>query len=209
MCLLPAMMPDRCIECAGAPVLGVHWLCSAHVHARAAEAGLCGSAETGPVVAREAAMLRALVFDFPASCSVREFIARVRYALNVLGSRTRVADLVSLHGASMRVSHRVTRGEMGELLCSLLEFVYRNASVSETLVASCAGRVREWYPELICTASLGAVMKGERMLYAIERATGARGFLVFADLLLAFAGALCRDVLENVYTCYARHIRAQ
>jgi hypothetical protein len=69
-------------------------------------------------------------------------------------------------------------------------------------------RGREWYPRLICTASLGAVLKSERVLRALEIATGTRGFLVLADITLALAGVLCRDVLAYVYTWYARQIRA-
>ena len=201
-------MPERCLECSRALVPGVHWLCLSHMHARAVGAGLCGSAETGPVLTREAEMMRALVFDFPASCGVHEFIARVRYVLGILASRTREADIRILHGANMRVSHRVTRGEMRDLICSFFEFVCRNAHVSHDLVASCAGRVREWYPRLICTASLAEVMKSERVLQALELATGTRGFLVLADITLALAGVLCRDVHGHVYTWYARQIWA-
>jgi hypothetical protein len=200
-------MLERCLECAGALVPGVHWLCLKHMHARAAKAGLCGSSDTGPVVAREAVFLRALVFDFPESCSFNEFIARVRYVLNILCSRTREFDLLVLHGAYMRVSHRVSRNEMRDLICSFVEFVCRNAHVSRTLMDACAIFVRAWYPRLICTASLGAAKKSERMLHALERAAGARDFLVLADITLAFAGVLNRDVLEHVYTCYAREIR--
>ena len=201
-------MLERCLECSRALVPGMHWLCLSHIHARAARAGLCGSAETGPVVAREAVMLRALVFDFPASCGIDEFIARSHYTLGILGSRTRVADLVVLHGAYMRASHRVTRGEMLDLVYSFFEFVHRNAHVSQRLVASCADRVREWYPRLICTSSLGAVLRSERVLRALELATGTGGFLVLADITLALAGVLGRDVLALVYTWYARQIRA-
>lgn len=201
-------MLEQCLECSSALVPGSHWLCVSHIHARAVCAGLCGSAETGPVVTREAAMMRALVFDFPASCSVHEFIARVRYVLAIIGSRTREADLCSQHGAYMRVSHRVTRGEMRDLICSLVEFVCRNAHVSQDLVTSCAGRVREWYPKLISTASIGEVMKSERVLHALELATGTRDFLILADITLALAGVLCRDVLTHVYTWYARKISA-
>lgn len=162
-----------------------------HMHARAANAGLCGSAEAGPVVAREAVVLRALVFDFPASCSFHEYVARVRYVIDVLGSRTRQGDLLWLHGAYMRVSHGVSRNEMRDLICSFVEFVCRNAASlgynARAQMDACAIFVRALYPRLICTASLGAAKKSERMLLALERATGARDFLVLADVLLACA----------------------
>ena len=195
-------MLDRCVQCAGALLPGPdNWLCPQHLRARAAAAGLCGAEP-----AREADLLRALVFDFPAECGRAEFIARVYYAMNTLGSHTRAADLAARHGAPMRVSHRSTRGEIRDFVCSLFEFVYRNAHVSRLLVDSCAGRVHEWYPRLICTASLGAVVKSERVLRAVRHATGKREFLVLSDIVLAFAGVLCRDMLEHVYVCYARQI---
>ena len=193
-------MRGKCIQCAGALLPGTdNWLCPQHLRARAA--GLTD------VAAREAAILRALVFDFPAECGRDEFIARVHYAINVLGSRTtREADLATRHSAPIRVSHRLTRGELRDLVCSLFEFVYRNAHVSRTLVDTCAARMRAWYPDLLCTASLGAVLKSERMIRAVEHATGVREYLVLSDIILALSGVLCRDMLEHVYLCYARQI---
>ena len=164
-------MPAKCLQCAGALLPGPdNWLCPQHLHARAAAAGL-----TEPVVvAREADIMRALVFDVPAACGRDEFIARVYYAMNTLGSNTREADLGARHGAPMRVSHRSTRGETRDFVCSLFEFVYRNAHVSRLLVDSCASRVLEWYPQLICTASLAAVMKSERMIHAVRHELAGR-----------------------------------
>ena len=194
-------MLKKCIQCAGALLPGPdNWLCPQHLHARAAAAGLTD------VVAREADILRALVFDFPAACGRDEFIARVHYAINTLGSRTREADLGARHGAPMRVSHRSTRGETRDFVCSLFEFVYRNAHVSRLLVDTCAGRVLEWYPQIICTASLAAVMKSERVIHAVRHATGKREFLVLSDIILALSGVLCSDMLEYVYICYARRV---
>lgn len=153
-------------------------------------------------------MLRALVFDFPAECGRVEFIARVYYAINMLGSHTTVADLASRHGAHMRASRRLTRGERTDLVCALFEFVHRNAHVSSSLVAACAGDVHACYPDLICTESLAEAVKSERVLRAVERATGSRGFLVLSDVTRALSGILCRDLLEHVYMCYARQISA-
>ena len=201
-------MLEKCIQCASALLPGKdHWLCPQHLHARADAAGLCGSTDTEPVVAREAVMLRALVFDFPAECGSAEFIARVYYAINILGSHTRATDLAARHGAHMRASHRLTRAELTDLVYSLFAFVHRNAHVSQSLVDSCAGRVHAWYPDLICTKSLEATIKSERVMHAVERATGARDFLVFSDITRALSGVLCRDLLEYVYICYARQLR--
>lgn len=180
------------------------WLCPWHLHARAHAAGLCSSTVT---VAREATMLRALVFDFPAECCRGEFIARVHYAINILGSHTRVTDLSARHGVNVRASHRLNRGERRDLVFSLFEFVRRNAHVSQSLVASCARRVCSWYPDLICTDSLESVMKSERVIRAVERATGARDFLVLSDIARALSGVFCRELLEKVYLCYARQLR--
>ena len=201
-------MLEKCIQCASALLPGKdHWLCPQHLHARADAAGLCGSTDAEPVVTREATMLRALVFDFPAECCRGEFIARVYYAISILGSNSRVADVAARHGVPMRVSHRLTRGERRDFVFSLFEFVQRNAHVSQSLVDSCAGRLHSWYPDLICTDSLEAAMKSERVIRAVERAMGARDFLVLSDIARALSGVFCRDLLEYVYLCYARQIR--
>ncbi len=132
-----APMLERCLECSRALVPGMHWLCLSHIQRARRESGAVWvhrdrprRREGGRDVARAGVRLSRVVY------SIDEFIARSHYTLGILGSRTR--DLVVLHGAYMRASHRVTRGEMRDLVCSFFEFVHRNAHVSQSLVATCA-----------------------------------------------------------------------
>ena len=99
-----------------------------------------------------------------------------------------------------------TRLEMQGLVCAFVEFICRNTHVVRGIAAACADRVLCWYPALVCTESVESVRRGERMLHALERASGTRDFLVLADLLMAFASVLTRDAIELVYLSYARRL---
>jgi hypothetical protein len=46
------------------------------------------------------------------------------------------------------------------------------------------------------------MLRSERMLLVLERATGARDFLVLADLACALAPKLPLDAIERVYAAY-------
>ena len=188
-----------CLECECATTS--HWLCSRHMHERA-RARL--PPETTPI--REAELMRALVFDFPVACGCEEFAARVRYVSDVWCSTSKVRDIERKHGVSVSVSGAVTRLEMQGLVCAFVEFICRNTHVVRGIAAACADRVLCWYPALVCTESVESVRRGERMLHALERASGTRDFLVLADLLMAFASVLTRDAIELVYVSYARRL---
>ena len=99
----------------------------------------------------------------------------------------------------------LTKPEMRDLLCSFVEFVCRN-DVARSLNEACADRVRAWYPALICAETTSSLLRGERMLYAVERVTGKRSFLVLADVAVALHRKLSRDTAELVYVWYARGI---
>lgn len=185
----------ECPECA-APS---HWLCATHMNERA-------RARLPLTTVREAELLRALVFDFPVACGRDEFAARVRYVSDVWCSASKVRDIELKHGVTVRVSDSVTRLDMQGLVCAFVEFVCRHAHVVRGLTAACADRVLCWYPALVCTESVESVRRGERMLHALERASGTRDFLVLADLLVAFASVLTRDAIELVYLSYVRRL---
>jgi hypothetical protein len=134
--------------------------------------------ESTPI--REAELMRALVFDFPVACGCEEFAARVRYVSDVWCSTSKVRDIELNHGVSVSVSGAVTRLEMQGLVCAFVEFICRNTHVVRGIAAACADRVLCWYPALVCTESVESVRRGERMLHALERASGTRDFLVLA-----------------------------
>jgi hypothetical protein len=188
-----------CLECeCAAPS---HWLCNRHMNERA-RARLPPEEST----VREAELMRALVFDFPPMiCGSDEFAARVRYVSDVWCSTSKVRDIELKHGVTVRVSGAMTRHEMQDLVCAFVEFVCRNTRTAG-IAAACADRVLCWYPKLVCTESVASVRRGERMLHALERASGTRDFLVLADLLMAFASVLTRDAIELVYLSYVRRL---
>jgi len=200
------MERQECTECGAEVASGPsHWLCYEHRKRSATElldvignrAGLS-----------EAQILRALVFNFPQKCGYKEFAARVRHVSDVWTSRSKIASLESTYGVTIRVSSfhtGLTKLEMRDLLCSFVEFVCRN-DLARSLNEACADRVRAWYPALICAETVGSLLRGERMLYAVERATGKRSFLVLADLVVALHRKLNRDAVELVYVWYARGI---
>ena len=191
-------MLTRCLECGNA-VRAAHWLCPSHLRAR------------GTRVARttsEHELLRTLVFDFPICSRYDEFRARVMYAVDVWNSGNRVADVTRAHGLTLDVTHSVTRSERQTLMCSFVAFVCAHLHLAPaSLAATCRDRVRAWYPELICACSLTEVLRGERMLHVLAAATGARDFLVYADLLIALGPVINRDAIGLVYVSYARSLQ--
>jgi hypothetical protein len=197
------MERQECTEC-GAEVEPApsHWLCYEHRKRGATE--LLDAIGNGAAL-NEAQIMRALVFNFPQKCGYKEFAARVRHVSDVWTSRAKVASLESTYGVTIRVSRGLTKLEMRDLLCSFVEFVCRN-DVARSLNEACADRVRAWYPALICADTIGSLLRGERMLYAVERATGKKSFLVLADLVVALHRKLNRDAVELVYVWYARGI---
>ena len=184
----------RCLSC-GDAVREAHWLCARHRRER-------GRRVRGPI--REAALLRALAFDFPICSRYDEFRARVLYAVDIWNSGTKVADIERAHGVALDVTGQMTTTERQSLLCAFVEFVCAHLHLAPaSLAESCRDRVRAWYPELVCADSLPAILRGERMLIVLAAATGARDFLVYADLLVALAPVLDRDAIGLVYTSYA------
>jgi hypothetical protein len=198
-------MVEGCVEC-GVKVqsrsCASHWLCCAH---RASVASALVASAGGRALT-EAEMLRALVFDFPEACGDDEFLARAHYVSEVWTSRSQLADIEGVYGVPLLVARDLTRSEMQGLVCSFVEFVCRHAHVASWLNAACADRVRAWYPALICSETTASLLRGERMLYALERVTGTREFLVLADLAVALQRKLNRDAVELIYAQYARGV---
>jgi hypothetical protein len=188
-------MLTRCLECGNA-IRAAHWLCTLHLRARGARVAR---------TTNEHELIRTLVFDFPFCSRYDEFRARVMYAVDVWNSGTRVADIARAHGITVAVTHAVTRDERQSLMCSFIAFVCAHLHLAPaSLTETCRDRVRAWYPELICAGSLNDVLRGERMLHVLARATGTRDFLVYADVIIALATVINRDAIGIVYVAYAR-----
>jgi hypothetical protein len=66
----------------------------------------------------------------------------------------------------------------------------------------CDDSVGRWYGSVVLVGSRDEMLRSERMLLALERATGARGFLVLSDLARALSPRLPADAVERVYAAY-------
>ena len=211
----------ECTECgAEVPAAPSHWLC--YEHRKSSATALLDAVLGAGRSVSEAQIMRALVFNFPEKCGYKEVAARVRHVSDVWTSRSKIATLEDTYGVSIRGAsgptglngrngltgltglNGITKPEMRDLLCSFVEFVCRNdvARLNE----ACEDRVRAWYPALICAETTSSLLRGERMLYAVERVTGKRSFLVLADVAVALHRKLSRDTTELVYLWYARGI---
>lgn len=192
-------MMTRCLACGARTRHATHWLCQIHRNERG---------KNVPRAASEYELMRALVFDFPETARYDEFRARVMYVVETWGSPTRVADVASAHGVRAAAERTVRPREERALICSLVEYVCKHVHFAPaSLSEACAGRVREWYPALACADTLGEMIEGERMLYALERATGRRDFLVVSDTILALSPVLSRDAIVAVHAEYVRALR--
>jgi len=186
----------RCAAC-GAPVAyaGAHWLCAAHRR------------ERGRAVAREASeaeVLGRLVFDFPqGALRYDEFRARAMYVAEVWDEPDKPRAAALAHACAVRVTRPVERREVLELVGAFVAFVCRHVHLAPaSLGAACADRVREMYPRLASAGPRAALLRGERMVRALTRATGVRAFLVLADVAAALAPRLPADAAERVYAAY-------
>jgi hypothetical protein len=175
-----------------------HWLCIVH------------RKELGAAVARdvtEAELLRTLVFTFPPSCPVHEFSARALYAAGIWNARDKAAAVLRAHGlrGKVRVRRGVTPLDVTAMCTAFAEFVCAHIHVApRELGAACVARVRAWYPVLApCASTRGEMLEAERMLHAVERATGVREFLVLADVARALT-VVPPNVAEVVYAAYVK-----
>jgi hypothetical protein len=182
---------------------GTHWLCRAH---RTQEG------EGVPDAVSETALLRALVFTFPERCSRAEFVARMEFLAETWRARDKPRAVLCAHGLLGRVEV-VTRGapraETADLVADMVAFVCRHAHLDGmgALVSIAAQKVAEWYPAFAEPAPGRAPMlRTERMLYVVHAHTGARPFLVLADLAVALARIgrirVTADAVECVYRAY-------
>ena len=182
----------ECAEC-GAPVdQEEHWLCARHRKKRGKSALQC------PVVS-EVRLLSELVFDFPSTCGQAEAWVRARFAMRACTSTSRVRFVLRAYG--IRGARCVARGvgtndaavffeRLVTFMCAFLPSTH----------ARIARVVERKYPALALTH----IECAERILVAVERATGyPRAFLARADLA-PLARRIPLDVLPCVYAAYIR-----
>ena len=70
---------------------------------------------------------------------------------------------------------------------------------------TCADRVADWYPSLVASGPISAILDAERMVKCLPPT--ARPCLVLADLVRALHPVLSRDAIECVFVRYIGLIR--
>lgn len=187
---------------------GTHWICTTH------RATLGESLLLGRTVITEFELLRVLLFQFPDFCGRHEARARIFYVFETLASRDKARAVLRAHGMlGVRVTARVTRIDVIELVTELVAFIFRHSYIlmrthrrREELVAMCVHKSREWYHALIVPAEIRDLMRAERLVYLIRRERGGTEIcLVRADFALAF-GIFPRDVADAIYVAYVAAI---
>jgi hypothetical protein len=192
------MAPVRCTLCHRPAGCFAHWLCRPH----RAEAGraFVGSK------ASEADLLRELVFRFPAACGRDEFVARVAFVSTIWKCRharhRRILRTFGLLGKVGVTTLGVERGQLLGLITDFVAFVCAHLPVVPQIRGVCDESVGRWYGSVVLVGSRDEMLRSERMLLALERATGARGFLVLSDLARALSPRLPADAVERVYAAY-------
>jgi hypothetical protein len=177
-----------------------HWLCRTHRRER----GRAFVAAEGTAVT-EAAVLGALVFSFGA-CELDGFLARFYAVIRCGQQRRSVRGVLAQHSLLGKVSVKlgIARDEMAELLVRFIAFATSHAAAFgwAELPRSCATVVRRWYPTLVASVPLGAVLRAERLLALVHASVGEKPYLALADLALALRGVLTRDAVECVFIRY-------
>jgi hypothetical protein len=174
-----------------------HWLCRVHRIRRGKRTR----------VNTEAGLMARLVFDFPETCDLDELRERVNFICNAWNSANMiryVTDAYGMHDAVQRAP--LSYADVHGMLFALISFVCRHVCLCPALRDACAERVRVWYPLLSCADTRKTMLRGERMVLVLARATGTKEFLVLADVVIAL-GPRLRDAAELVYAAYVRALR--
>jgi hypothetical protein len=196
------MLPRRC-ACGATTGAREFWRCEPHRAAHAVAALARG-------VATERDVLAALAFDFPDACALDEVAARLTFIANAWESPDTLLYVANAHAVdtgALAPLAPITHRDVHDLLESYLAFVARHFHLHPSLATGVLGRVRAWYPYLVRPGDRAAALYAERILRLVERATGAREFLVLADVALALCPRL-GDAAELVYAAYLRGFHA-
>jgi hypothetical protein len=182
-----------------------HWICFAHRRER----GLGFLARAGPETS-EGAVLGELVFTFPSTCaSVEHFLGHF-YAVTRCWTTTAPWRIVLKQHSLLRKLHvreSMSREEVTEFVARFSTFVIRHARAYgwTRLVYTCADRVAEWYPVLVPSGPIDAIIGSERMLACLPARS--RPYIVFAEVERALRGILSHDAIECVFLQYIHLIR--
>ena len=171
-----------------------HWLCARHrrMHGRS----VFGDSATKVVT--ETHLLGALVFDFPSTCGADEAWLRARFATRTCASPNRARSVARAYGIRGTVERGVAVSDAAEFFARLVTFMCSFVPSSHARLVSVVDR---FYPTLVRASS--RVERAERVLYAVERATGTRSFFTqrdFAPLVVLVP----RDVVGCVYAEYLK-----
>ena len=155
--------------------------------------------DTGGGSVTETHLLSALVFDFPTTtCRPEEAWLRARFATRACASPNRVRFVVRAYGIrGARVARGVGPNDAAVLFERLVTFMCLFVPSSHAHLARVVERM---FPSIARTR----VECAERVLCAVERATGApRAFFTRADLA-PLAARIPLDLVECVHAAYIR-----
>jgi len=197
-----------------------HWLCRTHRRERGraflAHIGAVGSiGSIGAVGASgravtETTVLGELVFLFPARCATMdEFLGRFYAVARCWETKVPFVSVLRQHAllGKVRVVGSMSRADVTEFVCRFAAFTVSHARAYgwTRLVQTCADRVADWYPSLVASGPISAILDAERMLKCVPPKT--RPCLVLADLVRALHPVLSRDAIECVFVRYIGLIR--
>lgn len=200
-----------------------HWLCRTHRRERGraflAHIGAVGtgSRSVGTVAVgasgravTETTVLGELVFLFPARCAtVDEFLGRFYAVARCWETTVPFVSVLRQHAllGKVRVVGSMSRADVTEFVSRFAAFTVSHARAYgwTRLVQTCADRVADWYPSLVASGPISAILDAERMLKCLPPT--ARPCLVLADLVRALRPVLSRDAIECVFVRYIGLIR--
>jgi hypothetical protein len=209
----------RCADHGCARTVGVraHWLCRTHRRERGraflAHIGAYGAygayGASGRAVT-EATVLGELVFLFPARCAtVDEFLGRFYAVARCWETKVPFVSVLRQHAllGKVRVVGSMSRTDITEFVSRFASFTVSHARAYgwTRLVQTCADRVADWYPSLVASGPISAILDAERMVKCLP--PKARPCLVLADLVRALHPVLSRDAIECVFVRYIGLIR--
>ena len=184
-----------------------HWLCRTHRRERG-RAFLARVREGRAVT--ESTVLGELVFLFPAWCAtVDEFLGRFYAVARCWETQAPCVSVLKQHAlfGKVRVVGTMTRADVTDFVSRFASFTVSHARAYgwTRLVQTCADRVADWYPSLVASGPISAILDAERMVHCLPPKT--RPCLVLADLVRALRSVLTRDAIECVFLRYIGLIR--
>jgi hypothetical protein len=148
--------------------------------------------------------MRKLVFDFPLECDHDEALCRARFAARTCTSDDRVRSVVRAYRIrSTHVTRGIERGDVVEFFERLALFMCACVPSAHSQLALLVG---QWYPVLAGSCGMERIARAERVLLAVERATGTREFLVRSNLA-PLSTRIPSELVDMVYSAYIEWIQ--